>query len=210
MEKEKHTDMDLIELTLFLAGKWKSILLAVICCIAIGVIFIVVTLNISQVRIRINTNFDTPSTYVLCGQEDKLCRRAVILSTFTSLIPDKLKNAVTMDKTDHLVAIRFLGSTESIDVTVKQIKHTVSQMQAWYIADSDLKKYTLTDGLTGTETYARLTLLSDAVKHYDNFVILSIEITKKYKISVIILISVLTGSFFSVSYHLFRRALKVA
>ena len=207
--EKKYDEVDMIELVLFLFSKYKSIALTVMFFTLIGVIFAIATKNIVQMRIKINLNPDTPSTYVLGGLEERQCRAAVIINTFTDLIPDELKNTVVPDKTNHSLTISISDNRENIAVSVEKIKFAVSKMQKWYISDSDLKNYTLTASMTGTETYTRLTLLSDAVRHRNNFIIISSEITQKYKTILVILLSGIIGGALAVAYHLFSRALKI-
>lgn len=211
MQERGSDEIELTELILFLSGKYKSIMLSIAFSVAVGFIFILMTANTLQMKLNISLHTDTPSTYALCGQDEqdkRSCMRAVIISTFRGFLPDELKNSVVADKAGFSATVLVSGSREEINQATQQLQDAVSQMQHWYIADSNLKNYTLTEGLTGTETYARLSLLSDAVKQHKNFSILNTEITPKYKGIFVIFLSGFIGGFLSVTWHLFSRSYK--
>ncbi|EJS3276762.1 hypothetical protein NWX09_004417, partial [Salmonella enterica] len=72
-----------------------------------------------------------------------------------------------------------------------------------------IKRYSLHKNMLQTETYAKLSLLSDAVRNNINIEVLDVSITPKYKMRLVLALCVLIGLIFSIAGLLWKRAITV-
>ncbi len=59
-------------------------------------------------------------------------------------------------------------------------------MAAWYIDDGDIKRYSVHKNMLQTETYTKLSLLSEAVKNNANIEVIDVAVTPKYKMRLVL------------------------
>ncbi|WP_306292015.1 GNVR domain-containing protein, partial [Salmonella enterica] len=75
------------------------------------------------------------------------------------------------------------------------------------IDDGDIKRYSVHKNMLQTETYAKLSLLSEAVKNNANIEVIDVAVTPKYKMRLVLVLCGLMGVIFSITGLLCRRAL---
>ncbi|ECF5919077.1 hypothetical protein FNH55_18140 [Salmonella enterica subsp. salamae] len=207
MQGEK-SEIDLVDVSLFLIRKWLSIVIATIIFVAIGYVFVSVQHDTKVVSITIKPNLDTPATYALCGYgNDIQCKTTVILNRFSRFLPTDYKNKISFEAKNQLILFKSEGREENVNNIISILKNSVNKMAAWYIDDGDIKRYSLHKNMLKTETYAKLSLLSEAVKNNANIEVIDVAITPKYKMRLVLVLCGLMGLIFSITGLLCKRAL---
>ncbi|ECI4151205.1 hypothetical protein HAY47_002297 [Salmonella enterica] len=207
MQGEK-SEIDLVDVTLFLIRKWLSIVIATIIFVAIGYVFVSVQHDTKVVSITIKPNLDTPATYALCGYANDIqCKTTVILNRFSRFLPTDYKNKISFEAKNQLILFKSEGREENVNNIISILKNSVNKMAAWYIDDGDIKRYSLHKNMLQTETYAKLSLLSEAVKNNANIEVIDVAITPKYKMRLVLVLCGLMGLIFSIIGLLCKRAL---
>lgn len=158
--------------------------------------------------ITIKPNLDTPATYALCGYgNDIQCKTTVILNRFSRFLPTDYKNKISFEAKNQLILFKSEGREENVNNIISILKNSVNKMAAWYIDDGDIKRYSLHKNMLQTETYAKLSLLSEAVKNNANIEVIDVAITPKYKMRLVLVLCGLMGLIFSITGLLCKRAL---
>ncbi|HAV0413565.1 TPA: hypothetical protein JFW75_003388 [Salmonella enterica] len=207
MQGEK-SEIDLVDVSLFLIRKWLSIVIATIIFVAIGYVFVSVQHDTKVVSITIKPNLDTPATYALCGYgNDIQCKATVILNRFSRFLPTDYKNKISFEAKNQIILFKSEGREESVNNIISILKNSVDKMATWYIDDGDIKRYSLHKNMLQTETYAKLSLLSEAVKNNANIEVIDVAITPKYKMRLVLVLCGLMGLIFSITGLLCKRAL---
>ncbi|EBK2701141.1 TPA: GNVR domain-containing protein [Salmonella enterica subsp. salamae serovar 1,4,12,[27]:b:[e,n,x]] len=207
MQGEK-SEIDLVDVSLFLIRKWLSIVIATIIFVAIGYVFVSVQHDTKVVSITIKPNLDTPATYALCGYgNDIQCKTTVILNRFSRFLPTDYKNKISFEAKNQIILFKSEGREENVNNIISILKNSVNKMAAWYIDDGDIKRYSLHKNMLQTETYAKLSLLSEAVKNNANIEVIDVAITPKYKMRLVLVLCGLMGLIFSITGLLCKRAL---
>ncbi|EAB6841478.1 hypothetical protein XT50_000155 [Salmonella enterica subsp. salamae] len=204
----ENSEIDLVDVTLFLIRKWLSIVIATIIFVAIGYVFVSVQHDTKVVSITIKPNLDTPATYVLCGYANDIqCKKTVILNRFSRFLPTDYKNKISFEAKNQLILFKSEGREENVNNIISTLRNSVDKMAAWYIDDGDIKRYSLHKNMLQTETYAKLSLLSEAVKNNANIEVIDVAITPKYKMRLVLVLCGLMGLIFSIIGLLCKRAL---
>ncbi|ENG0939446.1 hypothetical protein ABSH91_003121 [Salmonella enterica] len=204
----ENSEIDLVDVTLFLIRKWLSIVIATIIFVAIGYVFVSVQYDTKVVSITIKPNLDTPATYALCGYANDIqCKKTVILNRFSRFLPTDYKNKISFEAKNQLILFKSEGREENVNNIISTLRNSVDKMAAWYIDDGDIKRYSLHKNMLQTETYAKLSLLSEAVKNNANIEVIDVAITPKYKMRLVLVLCGLMGLIFSIIGLLCKRAL---
>lgn len=204
----ENSEIDLVDITLFLIRKWLSIVSTTIIFVAIGYVFVSVQHDTKVVSITIKPNLDTPVTYALCGYTNDIqCKTTVILNRFSRFLPTDYKNKISFEAKNQLILFKSEGREENVNNIISILKNSVDKMAAWYIDDGDIKRYSLHKNMLQTETYAKLSLLSEAVKNNANIEVIDVAITPKYKMRLVLVLCGLMGLIFSITGLLCKRAL---
>ncbi len=204
----ENSEIDLVDVSLFLIRKWLSIVITTIIFVAIGYVFVSVQHDTKVVSITIKPNLDTPATYALCGYTNDIqCKTTVILNRFSSFLPTYYKNKISFEAKNQLILFKSEGREESVNNIISILRNSVDKMAAWYINDGDIKRYSLHKNMLQTETYAKLSLLSEAVKNNANIEVIDVAITPKYKMRLVLVLCGLMGLIFSITGLLCKRAL---
>ncbi|ECJ3938838.1 hypothetical protein YT28_18070 [Salmonella enterica subsp. salamae] len=204
----ENSEIDLVDITLFLIRKWLSIVSTTIIFVAIGYVFVSVQHDTKVVSITIKPNLDTPATYALCGYTNDIqCKTTVILNRFSRFLPTDYKNKISFEAKNQLILFKSEGREENVNNIISILKNSVDKMAAWYIDDGDIKRYSLHKNMLQTETYAKLSLLSEAVKNNANIEVIDVAITPKYKLRLVLVLCGLMGLIFSITGLLCKRAL---
>lgn len=204
----ENSEIDLVDITLFLIRKWLSIVSTTIIFVAIGYVFVSVQHDTKVVSITIKPNLDTPATYALCGYANDIqCKTTVILNRFSRFLPTDYKNKISFEAKNQLILFKSEGREENVNNIISILKNSVDKMAAWYIDDGDIKRYSLHKNMLQTETYAKLSLLSEAIKNNANIEVIDVSITPKYKMRLVLVLCGLMGLIFSITGLLCKRAL---
>ncbi|EBO9195228.1 TPA: GNVR domain-containing protein [Salmonella enterica subsp. salamae serovar 21:z10:[z6]] len=204
----ENSEIDLVDVSLFLIRKWLSIVITTIIFVATGYIFVSVQHDTKVVSITIKPNLDTPATYALCGYTNDIqCKTTVILNRFSRFLPTDYKNKISFEAKNQLILFKSEGREENVNNIISILKNSVNKMAAWYIDDGDIKRYSLHKNMLQTETYAKLSLLSEAVKNNANIEVIDVAITPKYKMRLVLVLCGLMGLIFSITGLLCKRAL---
>lgn len=204
----ENSEIDLVDVSLFLIRKWLSIVITTIIFVAIGYVFVSVQHDTKVVSITIKPNLDTPATYALCGYGNHIqCKTTVILNRFSRFLPTDYKNKISFEAKNQLILFKSEGREENVNNIISILKNSVNKMAAWYIDDGDIKRYSLHKNMLQTETYAKLSLLSEAVKNNANIEVIDVAITPKYKMRLVLVLCGLMGLIFSITGLLCKRAL---
>lgn len=204
----ENSEIDLVDVSLFLIRKWLSIVITTIIFVAIGYVFVSVQHDTKVVSITIKPNLDTPATYALCGYgNDIQCKTTVILNRFSRFLPTDYKNKISFEAKNQLIIFKSEGREESVNNIISILKNSVDKMAEWYIDDGDIKRYSLHKNMLQTETYAKLSLLSEVVKNNANIEVIDVAITPKYKMRLVLVLCGLMGLIFSITGLLCKRAL---
>ncbi|HCL5279718.1 TPA: hypothetical protein N2G40_003016 [Salmonella enterica] len=204
----ENSEIDLVDVSLFLIRKWLSIVITTIIFVAIGYVFVSVQHDTKVVNITIKPNLDTLATYALCGYTNDIqCKTTVILNRFSRLLPTDYKNKISFEAKNQLIIFKSEGREESVNNIISILKNSVDKMAEWYIDDGDIKRYSLHKNMLQTKTYAKLSLLSEAVKNNANIEVIDVAITPKYKMWLVLVLCGLMGLIFSITGFLCKRAL---
>lgn len=140
----ENSEIDLVDVSLFLIRKWLSIVIVTFIFVAIGYVFVSVQHDTKVVSITIKPNLDTPATYALCGYTNDIqCKTTVILNQFSRFLPAEYKNKISFDAKNQLVLFKAQGREESVNNIISTLKNSVDKMAAWYIDDGDIKRYSV-------------------------------------------------------------------
>ncbi len=176
--------------------------------VAIGYVFVSVQHDIKVVSITIKPNLDTPATYALCGYANDIqCKTTVILNRFSRFLPADYRNKISFEAKKQLIIFKAQGREKSVNNIISILKNSVNKMATWYVADGDIKRYSLHKNTLQTETYAKLSLLSEAVKNNANIEVIDVAITPKYTMRLVLVLCGLMGLIFSITGLLCKRAL---
>ncbi|WP_001161206.1 GNVR domain-containing protein [Salmonella enterica] len=204
----ENSEIDLVDVSLFLIRKWLNIVITTIIFVAIGYVFVSVQHDTKVVSITIKPNLDTSATYALCGYTNDIqCKTTVILNRFSRFLPTDYKNKISFEAKNQLILFKSEGREENVNNIISILKNSVNKMAAWYIDDGDIKRYSLHKNMLQTETYAKLSLLSEAVKNNANIEVIDVAITPKYKMRLVLVLCGLMGLIFSITGLLCKRAL---
>ncbi|EAP9888814.1 hypothetical protein LQJ70_003880 [Salmonella enterica] len=206
----ENSEIDLVDIFLFLIRNWLSIVMTTFIFVVMGYVFVSVQHDTKIVSIKIKPNLDTPATYALCGYvNDIQCKTTVILNRFSRFLPADYKNKISFEAKNQLILFKAQGRKESVNNIISALKNSVDKMAVWYIDDGDIKRYSLHKNMLQTETYAKLSLLSDAVRNNINIEVLDVSITPKYKMRLVLALCGLMGFIFSIAGLLWKRAITV-
>ncbi|HBZ7032097.1 TPA: hypothetical protein MMJ74_004375, partial [Salmonella enterica subsp. enterica serovar Typhimurium] len=112
----ENSEIDLVDVSLFLIRKWLSIMIATFIFVAIGYVFVSVQHDTKVVSMTIKPNLDTPATYALCGYTNDIqCKTTVILNQFSRFLPAEYKNKISFDAKNQLVLFKAQGREESVN-----------------------------------------------------------------------------------------------
>ncbi|EDU9246759.1 hypothetical protein R951_003918 [Salmonella enterica] len=204
----ENSEIDLVDIFLFLIRNWLSIVMTTFIFVVMGYVFVSVQHDTKIVSIKIKPNLDTPATYALCGYvNDIQCKTTIILNRFSRFLPADYKNKISFEAKNQLILFKAQGRKESVNHIISTLKNSVDKMAVWYIDDGDIKRYSLHKNMLQTETYAKLSLLSDAVRNNINIEVLDVSITPKYKMRLVLALCGLMGFIFSIATLLCKRAL---
>ncbi|EOX8447889.1 GNVR domain-containing protein [Salmonella enterica] len=204
----ENSEIDLVDVSLFLIRKWLSIMIATFIFVAIGYVFVSVQHDTKVVSITIKPNLDTPATYALCGYTNDIqCKTTVILNRFSRFLPADYRNKISFEAKKQLIIFKAQGREKSVNNIISILKNSVNKMAVWYVADGDIKRYSLHKNTLQTETYAKLSLLSEAVKNNANIEVIDVAITPKYTMRLVLVLCGLMGLIFSITGLLCKRAL---
>ncbi|ESE84279.1 GNVR domain-containing protein [Salmonella enterica] len=204
----ENSEIDLVDVSLFLIRKWLSIMIATFIFVAIGYVFVSVQHDIKVVSITIKPNLDTPATYALCGYANDIqCKTTVILNRFSRFLPADYRNKISFEAKKQLIIFKAQGREKSVNNIISILQNSVNKMATWYVADGDIKRYSLHKNTLQTETYAKLSLLSEAVKNNANIEVIDVAITPKYTMRLVLVLCGLMGLIFSITGFLCKRAL---
>ncbi|EOX8512817.1 TPA_asm: hypothetical protein GDL74_16930 [Salmonella enterica] len=204
----ENSEIDLVDIFLFLIRNWLSIVMTTFIFVVMGYVFVSVQHDTKIVSIKIKPNLDTPATYALCGYvNDIQCKTTIILNRFSRFLPADYKNKISFEAKNQLILFKVQGRKESVNNIISALKNSVDKMAVWYIDDGDIKRYSLHKNMLQTETYAKLSLLSDAVRNNINIEVLDVSITPKYKMRLVLALCGLMGFIFSIATLLCKRAL---
>ncbi|EJR2496564.1 hypothetical protein NYI56_004083 [Salmonella enterica] len=204
----ENSEIDLVDIFLFLIRNWLTIVMTTFIFVVMGYVFVSVQHDTKIVSIKIKPNLDTPATYALCGYiNDIQCKTTVILNRFSRFLPADYKNKISFEAKNQLILFKAQGRKESVNNIISALKNSVDKMAVWYIDDGDIKRYSLHKNMLQTETYAKLSLLSDAVRNNINIEVLDVSITPKYKMRLVLALCGLMGFIFSIATLLCKRAL---
>lgn len=204
----ENSEIDLVDISLFLIRNWLSIVMTTFIFVVMGYVFVSVQHDTKIVSIKIKPNLDTPATYALCGYvNDIQCKTTVILNRFSRFLPADYKNKISFEARSQLILFKVQGREGSVNHIISTLKNSVDKMAVWYIDDGDIKRYSLHKNMLQTETYAKLSLLSDAVRNNINIEVLDVSITLKYKMRLVLALCGLMGFIFSIATLLCKRAL---
>ncbi|EAR6782790.1 hypothetical protein AB9N19_004069 [Salmonella enterica] len=204
----ENSEIDLVDISLFLIRNWLSIVMTTFIFVVMGYVFVSVQHDTKIVSIKIKPNLDTPATYALCGYvNDIQCKTTVILNRFSRFLPADYKNKISFEARSQLILFKVQGREGSVNHIISTLKNSVDKMAVWYIDDGDIKRYSLHKNMLQTETYAKLSLLSDAVRNNINIEVLDVSITPKYKMRLVLALCGLMGFIFSIATLLCKRAL---
>ncbi|EEO4298071.1 hypothetical protein B7S32_002695 [Salmonella enterica subsp. houtenae serovar 48:g,z51:-] len=196
----ENSEIDLVDISLFLIRNWLSIVMTTFIFVVMGYVFVSVQHDTKIVSIKIKPNLDTPATYALCGYvNDIQCKTTVILNRFSRFLPADYKNKISFEAKNQLILFKAQGRKESVNNIISALKNSVDKMAVWYIDDGDIKRYSLHKNMLQTETYAKLSLLSDAVRNNINIEVLDVSITPKYKMRLVLALCGLMGFIFSIA-----------
>lgn len=203
----ENSEIDLVDVSLFLIRKWLSIVIVTFIFVAIGYVFVSVQHDTKVVSMTIKPNLDTPATYALCGYTNDIqCKTTVILNQFSRFLPAEYKNKISLTRKISL-SFKAQGREESVNNIISTLKNSVDKMAAWYIDDGDIKRYSVHKNMLQTETYTKLSLLSEAVKNNANIEVIDVAVTPKYKMRLVLVLCGLMGVIFSITGLLCKRAL---
>ncbi|EFR3517258.1 hypothetical protein H0L67_004023 [Salmonella enterica] len=206
----ENSEIDLVDISLLLIRNWLSIVMTTFIFVVMGYVFVSVQHDTKIVSIKIKPNLDTPATYALCGYvNDIQCKTTVILNRFSRFLPADYKNKISFEARSQLILFKVQGRKGSVNHIISTLKNSVDKMAIWYIDDGDIKRYSLHKNMLQTETYAKLSLLSDAVRNNINIEVLDVSITPKYKMRLVLALCVLIGLIFSIAGLLWKRAITV-
>lgn len=103
----ENSEIDLVDVSLFLIRKWLSIVITTIIFVAIGYVFVSVQHDTKVVSITIKPNLDTPATYALCGYTNDIqCKTTVILNRFSRFLPTDYKNKISFEAKNQLIIFK--------------------------------------------------------------------------------------------------------
>ncbi|EBV6614074.1 hypothetical protein DC80_22900, partial [Salmonella enterica subsp. enterica serovar Hadar] len=112
----ENSEIDLVDVSLFLIRKWLSIVIVTFIFVAIGYVFVSVQHDTKVVSITIKPNLDTSATYALCGYTNDIqCKTTVILNQFSRFLPAEYKNKISFDAKNQLVLFKAQGREESVN-----------------------------------------------------------------------------------------------
>lgn len=204
----ENSEIDLVEVALFLIKKWLTIVVTTLIFVAIGYVFVSMQHDTKVVSIKIKPNLDTPATYALCGYSNDIqCKSTVILNRLSRFLPVAYKNKMHFEAQNQLIIFKEQGREKNVNDIIGTLKNSIDKMAAWYIADGDIKRYSVHGNMLKTETYAKLSLLSEAVKNNVNVEVTDISVTPKYKMRLVLTLCLLLGLIISITGLLGKRAL---
>ncbi|EAW1720307.1 hypothetical protein AHX05_16020, partial [Salmonella enterica subsp. indica] len=144
----------------------------------------------------------------LCGYTNDIqCKTTVILNRFSRFLPADYRNKISFEAKKQLIIFKAQGREKSVNNIISILQNSVNKMATWYVADGDIKRYSLHKNTLQTETYAKLSLLSEAVKNNANIEVIDVAITPKYTMRLVLVLCGLMGLIFSITGLLCKRAL---
>ena len=202
MEKNS-SDIDVIELFLFLKNKIMSIILFVIFSF-----FLLINKNKISVKYELNMITNSPGMIINCG-DDFYCKANMI----QSIIKNK-SNSITsnIDERGKKINLSWAGDDRYKPSVTAEVNAIHKAINDWYIQDYKTYKSIVNNQdsnyINGTETYAKIALLTKTNTSGErNFISINNEIVnKKYKPALIMTLTLIMAIIFSSSYHIIKRS----
>lgn len=208
MEKNS-SDIDVIELFLFLKNKIMSIILFVIFSLILSSIFLLINKNKISVKYELNMITNSPGMIINCG-DDFYCKANMI----QSIIKNK-SNSITsnIDERGKKIILSWAGDDRYKPLITAEVNAIHKAIDDWYIQDYKTYKSIVNNQdsnyINGTETYAKVALLTKInTAGEKNFISINDEIVnKKYKPALIMALTLIIAVIFSSSYHIIKRSI---
>ena len=208
MEKNS-SDIDVIELFLFLKNKIMSIILFVIFSLILSSIFLLINKNKISVRYELNMITNSPGMIINCG-DDFYCKANMI----QSIIKNK-SNSITsnIDERGKKINLSWAGDDRYKPSVTAEVNAIHKAINDWYIQDYKTYKSIVNNQdsnyINGTETYAKIALLTKTnISGEKNFISINNEtVNKKYQPALIVTLTLIMAIIFSSSYHIIKRSI---
>ena len=208
MEKNS-SDIDVIELFLFLKNKIMSIILFVIFSLILSSIFLLINKNKISVKYELNMITNSPGMIINCG-DDFYCKANMI----QSIIKNK-SNSITsnIDEKGKKINLSWAGDDRYKPSVTAEVNAIHKAINDWYIQDYKTYKSIVNNQdsnyINGTETYAKIALLTKTIISGEkNFISINNEtVNKKYQPALIMTLTLIIAIVFSSSYHIIKRSI---
>ncbi|EIB1407347.1 hypothetical protein KE979_004606 [Escherichia coli] len=208
MEKNS-SDIDVIELFLFLKNKMMSIILFVVFSLILSSIFLLINKNKISVKYELNMITNSPGMIINCG-DDFYCKANMI----QSIIKSK-SNSITsnIDEKGKKINLSWAGDDRYKPSVAAEVNAIHQAIDDWYIQDYKTYKNIVNNQggnyINGTETYAKIALLTKTnISGEKNFISINNEtVNKKYQPALIMTLTLIIAIIFSSSYHIIKRSI---
>ena len=208
MEKNS-SDIDVIELFLFLKNKIMSIILFVVFSLILSSIFLLINKNKISVKYELNMITNSPGMIINCG-DDFYCKANMI----QSIIKNK-SNSITsnIDEKGKKINLSWAGDDRYKPSVATEVNAIHKAIDDWYIQDYKTYKNIVNNQgsnyINGTETYAKIALLTKTnISGEKNFISINNEtVNKKYQPALIMTLTLIIAIVFSSSYHIIKRSI---
>lgn len=202
------SDIDLIELFLFLKKKIVSIILFVIFTLLCSSVFLLANKNKVSMTYELYMINNSPSMIINCG-DDFYCKANII----QSIINNKSKTITSkIEEKGKKINLSWAGDYRDKPVVIAEVNAIHQAIDDWYIQDYQTYKGIVSNQdsnyINGTEIYAKIALLTKRIPAGEkNFILINNEtISKKYKASFLMSLSLILAIIFSSSYHIMKRS----
>ena len=202
-------EIDIMEVFIFLKGKYKSILLTSFAFIIVAVAFVQLIKDRVTVVYTMDVNIQTPSTYISCN-EDALCKLNIIASVVSGFLPPGYN--VTIDDNKYSLSASVKTKRENLAKVEEDLLQLKSSIEAWYAGDA--RDYLpLTAGeqgnaISATETFALLKIITETNAHRKNIFQSAETIKETYNFKLIYVLAFILGVITSSVWHLMKRAFR--
>lgn len=202
------SDIDLIELFLFLKTKIASIILFVIFSLILSFTFLFITKDKVIIKYQLNMINNSPSMIINCG-DDFYCKANAI----QSIINNKSKRITSnIDEKAQKINLSWSGDVRDKPVLIAEVNTIHRAIDDWYIQDYQNYKSIVNNQsnnyINGSEIYAKIALLTNSNTAGENkFISISNEtVSKSYKPALFMTLSLILSILFSSAYHITKRS----
>jgi hypothetical protein len=201
------SDIDLIELFLFLKKKIVSIILFVIFTLICSSMFLLANKNKVSMTSELYMVNNSPSMIINCG-DDFYCKAKII----QSIINNKSKTITSkIEEKGKKITLSWAGDDRDSSAVFAEVNAIHQAIDDWYIQDYQTYKDIVSNHdsnyINGTEIYAKIALLTKSIPTGEkNFILINNEtVSKKYKTGPLMSLSLILAIILSSSYHIMKR-----